>query len=197
MKFQIRHDFGNGRLAKVTLRDFGVGTQTMFHLGLVALDSMKGRIGKAIGSDDVPMKPLSQKYGAIKNKRTGRVVKGIVPYAVEKARLGLVPIRNLTGPGDRFRQLTIQGPNGKETKWQRKAKDAGSHMLDALRVTYADETTVKIGITTREGRMKALANEQKAPWFGLSGNDAKAVYTAAEKIFHGGVASIRAKLRAA
>jgi len=68
-------------------------------------------------------------------------------YAVIKQRRGLGTTRNLYGLG------------------------ADGHMLDGIRVTYSDDQRASIDITTRAGRTKALANEQRAPWYGWSPSD--------------------------
>ena len=71
-------------------------------------------------------------------------------YAIQKARKGLGNTRNLYGTGQQ-----------------------GGHMLDAIRVTYVDDKRASIDITTRSGRQKARANEQRTPWYGWSRNDSR------------------------
>ena len=146
IRFRFKHDFGGGKFQRVTVADFSLGTQQMFHLGLVAIGSIKHRTAKVVGSDDAPMPPLSQEYSAVKVK--GRFVRRQPPYALEKQAAGLNPIRDLRGPGGRYRQITIGG----RPILKRTAKAAGSHMIDDVRVTYADSHTAKIDITTRRPR---------------------------------------------
>ena len=68
-------------------------------------------------------------------------------YPALKQRRGLKPIRDLTGIG------------------------SGGHMLDAMTVRYADESTARIDITQQLARQKASNNERLAPWFGWSPAD--------------------------
>lgn len=80
-------------------------------------------------------------------------------YRGRKSRGGGAPFRNLFGPG-------IKG-----------------HMLDALRCTYADDRIARVDISTQMGRVKARANEQRAPWFGLSPADQLKLSDEFRKIF--------------
>ena len=68
--------------AKVRLGP-GVGFKKykMLALGQLALDTVKARVAKAVGSDDAAMKPLKERY------------------AKWKQQIGLDPIRDLHGPG--------------------------------------------------------------------------------------------------
>ena len=98
-----------------------------------------------LGSDGTPMPPLKGSGVAVFGARVnGRVVFQRQAYAQAKVKLGLQPIRDLRGPG----------------------KDG--HMLDDVRINYLDNKQATISITTRASRVKALANEQRAPWWGWS-----------------------------
>jgi hypothetical protein len=202
IKYTIKHDFGNGKLKRVTLADFSLGTQRMLHLGMIAVDSLKERTAKGIGSDDTPMPPLQSKRQMQINAR--RVKKGLDPTAVpgyrqEKIKLGLQPIRDLRGPGDKYKSAKV---GGKRT-WNRVAYGGGSHMMDDLRVTYASPTQAKIDITTTMGRIKADANERTikrlggSGWWGFSGRDTANVIAAARAMFGPVVSQIRAIFRKA
>ena len=80
-------------------------------------------------------------------------------YLGRKRRGGGNPWRDLWGPG------------------------IGGHMLDALRCTYADDRIARVDISTRLGRVKGRANEQRAPWFGLSPDDQLKLAEQFKKIF--------------
>jgi hypothetical protein len=92
-------------------------------------------------------------------------------YASWKRRKGLNPWRDLTGPG------------------------VGGHMLDDMRVTYADPTICKIDITRRLSRIKARANQQHAAWYGWSPKDQRALTAAGGSIFQSAVSEMLAGLR--
>lgn len=96
-------------------------------------------------------------------------------YAIHKTKLG---------KGNR-RNLTLTGA-----------------MLDNLTVRSATDREAKISLTKRLERLKALANQQKAPWLGWSPNDARNVTARAAQIFRVEVVprvaqSLRALKRAA
>lgn len=65
-------------------------------------------------------------------------------YPQQKLNFGGRPIRDLRGPG------------------------IGGHMLDQIRINFLDDHKVSYSITTVQGRIKAKANQQRAPWWGLS-----------------------------
>jgi hypothetical protein len=81
-------------------------------------------------------------------------------YAIQKSKLRLGNKRNLMGTGEQ-----------------------GGHMLDALRVTYVDQRSCKIDITTRDARMKARANEQRSPWIGFSPSDRAKILSEFKRLF--------------
>lgn len=82
-------------------------------------------------------------------------------YAVIKQRRGLGTTRNLYGLG------------------------TDGHMLDGIRVTYSADDRATIDITTRAGRTKALANEQKSPWYGWSPSDMEKLEAFARSVIYG------------
>jgi hypothetical protein len=65
----------------------------------------------------------------------------------------------------------------------------GGHMLDDIRVNYIDDRQVKYAITTRLSRIKANANETKAPWWGLSPASQQKLGLRMAEIFNVSVAS--------
>jgi hypothetical protein len=152
----------NGK--KVTLAGYGVKKYQMARLGAVAMDSILKRTEQGVGSDDAPMPPL--KAG----------------YARWKQRLGLKPIRDLRGPGRAQRQ------DRKAKRWIAVTGKGNMHMLDGFRVSYADERSVRLDITTGIGRLRGRANETAirkaggAGWWGFSGKDSAAVMKAASQI---------------
>ncbi len=63
----------------------------------------------------------------------------------------------------------------------------GGHMRDDIRINYVDERMAKISITTAKGRIKALANERKAPWWGLSPASVRLFAAMQAQVFGGAV----------
>jgi hypothetical protein len=155
------------------LAGFGSGSEGIFRrvqmqqLGNSAIALIKARVAKGIGSEDSAMPPLKSGrnvaiFGKAKN----------IGWAAKKQRLGLQPIRDLTGTGKQ-----------------------GGHMLDNISVRAADETSVKIALTARMARVKALANEKRAPWFSFSDADQAALMKMAEGMFEAGVRQILNKFK--
>lgn len=68
-------------------------------------------------------------------------------------------------------------------------------MLDNFSVRSASATEVRLDITSRTGRQKARTNERRAPWFGFSTADTKAIYGMAQRMFKGMVVDFAAKVR--
>jgi hypothetical protein len=62
------------------------------------------------------------------------------------------------------------------------------HMLDDLRVNYVDERKATFAITRRSSRIKALANEKRAPWYGWSPASMRKLRERSAQIFGTGVA---------
>lgn len=62
------------------------------------------------------------------------------------------------------------------------------HMLDDIRINYLDDKRASYAITRRSSRIKALANEQKAPWWGWSPESVEKLQGMASELFETGVA---------
>jgi len=67
-------------------------------------------------------------------------------------------------------------------------------MLGDMSLRSVSESQARIDITTRDGRMKARANEQKAPWFGWSPQDLQKLGTMFCKMFGGQMANFGAHI---
>jgi hypothetical protein len=158
--------------SKLKLGGFGFRKYQMVKLGEIAVASVKARVAKGVGSDDATMKPLN------------------VPYANWKARHGMKPVRDLSGPGGR---TYVEERKGK--KYTRTVRAESAHMLDNFTVRYADEMTVRMDITANWARIRARSNEQRAPWFGFSTNDTRAIAEAAQKMFGGIVTDLAVRLK--
>lgn len=95
-----------------------------------------------VGSDGTEMPRLKGSWRAeFKIRQGGRASFVRIAYASRKGRHGAKPWRDLRFTGG---------------------------MLDGIRMTYLDSKTMTFGITTRLGRVKAQANEKRAPWWGWS-----------------------------
>jgi hypothetical protein len=104
-----------------------------------------GQLDAGLGSDGASMPPL--KGGgtvAFLARVNGRATFERRSYAGTKIKLGLKPMRDLLGPG------------------------IGGHMRNDIRINSLDDRQATIAITTRQSRIKALANEKRAPWWGWS-----------------------------
>lgn len=121
----------------------------------------KAQCAAGLGSDGSPMPPLKDQGGKVVflGRANNRAQFGLQGYAAQKAKLGLVPMRDLYGPG----------------------KDG--HMLDGIRVTYLDDKRCVISITTTSGRTKARANEQRARWWGWSPASVQKLVLKSREIF--------------
>ncbi len=160
----------------------------MAELGQVGVDSIKARVSGGIGSNDSAMPPLKATRRArwsTKQQKWVEYGEAKSYYAERKRRAGLNPIRDLYGLG--------VGWTGRSLKYGRVRK-AASHMLDALRVTSASPQQARIDITTRDARIKARANEQRAPWFGFSGRDVRNLHAAAQQIWGHNIAEFRVRM---
>lgn len=161
-------------------------TYQMAELGTVGVESIRARVSKGIGSNDSAMPPLKTR----RRRRWSKSKQAWVEYgnsdfgyAREKRKLGLNPIRDLYGPG--------VGWTGVGSK--RRNRKAASHMLDELRVVSASPTEARIDITKADARMKARANEQRAPWYGFSGKDIRNLTVAARRMWGENIAAINAR----
>jgi hypothetical protein len=118
-----------------------------------------------LGSDGTPMPALKGSGSAVfVGRLNGKAVFERRAYPQQKAAKGLKPIRDLYGPG------------------------IGGHMLDDVRVNYLDDKQATFAITTRQGRIKALANEKRAPWWGWSPASVSLMTARAAEIFGTGMA---------
>jgi hypothetical protein len=165
---------------RVRLIGHGPRKYQLFQLAQVGVRSIKARVAQGIGSSDTAMPALKSSRRMRWSKSQNRYVEygaadsSSFGYAARKRRAGLKPMRDLVGPGE-----------------------DGGHMLDALRVTSASETKATIDISTRMGRVKARANEQRAPWFGFSGKDVRTMMEAARKIWGQNISAFQANFRGA
>jgi hypothetical protein len=186
----------------------------MLTLGQYALDTIKARVTKGIGSDDAPMKPLTERYRTFKEL------------------IGLQPIRDLHGPGKTtymartYVKDAAQHFGGKVRGWRNglvnpfafnarnrlphaggrpyittqkdirfRSVGGGAHMLDNFTVRYADELVVRMDITAQWARDRARGNEMRAPWFGMSPNDVRAIALYAQSLFHANVTDLAVRLK--
>lgn len=147
----------------------------MKQLGDFAIETVKGRVAKGVGSDDAAMPALSTKRAPV---FLGGKFVGAGGYAGAKVAGGGQPIRNLYGLGAKG-----SGP------W------AKGHMLDNLSVRKVSDTQVQIGFSTDWARGKARANEQRAPWFQFSGGDAAKIYAFSRTLFEAAIKDFAAGRR--
>jgi len=165
----------------------GLRTYQMLDLGWAGVNSIKDRVSRGVGSSDAAMPPLKAKprkrYDAKQKKCVEFGESARSGYKARKVLMGLKPIRDLAGPG--------VGWTGKGQK--RRERRGPHHMLDDLRVTSASATEARIDITKEDSRMKARANEQRAPWYGFSGKDLRNILELAQKMFDGNVSELEAQ----
>ncbi len=90
---------------------------------------------------------------------------------------------------DRYRKF-------KQRKTGRSARDLKftGKMLDSLSLRSVSATQARIDITSRDGRMKARANEQRTPWFGWSPQDMRKLGTLFCQMFGGQIANFGARI---
>jgi hypothetical protein len=125
-----------------------------------AIELLLGQCAAGLGADGQPMPSLKESGRAVFLERVGgRARFERRGYAQAKVRLGLQPLRDLRGPG------------------------IGGHMLDAIRINYLDDRQATFGITTRLARIKAQANERRAPWWGLSPESVRRLDARAAQVF--------------
>jgi hypothetical protein len=129
----------------------------------IVLQVAQARAG--IGSDGQQMPPLKGGSRSIFVARVnGKAVFRQKTYADWKAAHGLQPIRDLYGPG----------------------KDG--HLLDDIRINQLDDRQATISITSNVSRIKARANERRAPWWGWDDDSVRKLTSVAADIFQTGVA---------
>jgi len=142
-----------------------VNAQQLEALANLYIELQQEQLDAGIGSSGAPMPPLSGRSVAIFDRSGGkpvfvkRLYRG---YQGEKVNQGLKPIRDLYGTG----------------------KDGG-HMRDDIRINYLDDRMAKISITRAKSRVKALANEKRAPWWGLTPANARKFAQAQADVFGG------------
>lgn len=144
-----------------------IRAQQIRELADYGISLIRERVAKGIGSDDAPMPALSGRTSAI--RRDGRFVSQRAGYRDWKSKQGLRPIRDLRGPG-----RDLKG-------------GAGTHMLEDIRVTYFDDRRAQFDISKRDSRVKARANEDRAPWFGWSPSDMRKMAARFHEIFQTGL----------
>ena len=160
----------------------------MAELGQAGVDSIRARVAQGVGSNDSAMPALKATRRArwsTKQQRWVEYGQAKSYYAEKKQQAGLNPIRDLYGMG--------VGWTGRSLKRGR-VRSGSSHMLDAMRVTSVSPQQARIDITTRDARMKARANEQRAPWFGFSGRDVRNLHAASQKIWGQNVGEFRVRM---
>lgn len=151
---------------------FGVNSAALFRqnqmdrLGRFALATVRARAEKGIGSDDSPMPPLSGKTSPVLVHE--KFARQRIGYAGWKMAHGLRGVRDLVGTGK-----------------------AGGHMWDGVSVRLATDSLVRMAFTTRSSRVKALANEKRAPFFSFSPADEQKIVQYAAQLFKTAVQSIR------
>lgn len=188
----------------------GFRTQQMLQIGQFAIQVIRERLAKGIGSDDAAMKPLKPGYQKWKQK------------------IGLPPIRDLIGPGATLYSRTVSKDSVSAKRWAAATKAAanariltsaggrratsaafagtnrvklvsrvrgGTHMLDNLGVRYADSSSVRMDITQDFARVKARANERRSPWFGFSPNDVRRIIDFAKALWGVNISDLAVKLR--
>ncbi len=154
VKTKIKVLGADNKFRSVTLAGLKPQRFQMLVLGNAAAVLMKERVSKGRGSSDARMPALKP------------------TYRKAKWRAGLTAYRDLWSFGVGARAKGV------------KARSTGNeHMLDALRCTYADDRIARIDVSTQSGRIKARANEERAPWFGLSPKDQQALGAEFRKIF--------------
>lgn len=142
----------------------GDGSQFLFQrvqmakLGEFAINTVKARVARGIGSDDQMMPALTQKRSGVIVH--GRFVRQRVSYAEWKSQHGLQPIRDMRGTGA-----------------------DGGNMMDNLTVRSASENRVVMALTSRKARAKAIANERRTPFLSFSAKDEAAILEFARQMF--------------
>lgn len=78
----------------------------------------------------------------------------------------------------------------------RTIRGESAHMLDNFTVRYADELMVRMDISAQLARIRARANERRAPSFGYSSNDIRTVMNSARVMFGVNITDLAMKPRA-
>lgn len=154
-----RVQMGNGQQVRFFGAEIGFTELQMLSLGNFAVDVIKDRVSRGIGSDDAPMPALK----IARRKRWSKKQNRWVEYSQQDSGYGKV--KRLAGRQP-IRDLTFTGG-----------------MLNDFSVRSVSASEVRMDITTVEGRMKARVNEIRAPWFGWSPADLVKLVTKAKQLF--------------
>lgn len=171
--------------------------EQMAWLASYYIDLQNEQLDAGLGSDGQRMPPLKssrRKRWSVKQQKW--VEYGLATpehgYSGEKRKLGLKPVRDLWGPGNSIAQSHEASPKTKAllAKYglqlgKKKNLLAAGHMRNDIRINYVDDRMAKVSITTQASRIKALANERKAPWWGLSSASARKFASAQATIYGG------------
>jgi hypothetical protein len=150
-----------GTRAGIT-QDSWVKAEQLAWLANYYIELQQEQLDAAIGSDGQSMPKLSGGSAArFKNRQFAN--RQYFGYQGAKRKFGGKPIRDLYGPG----------------------KDG--HMRDDIRINYLDDRQARISITRKTSRDKALANERRAAWWGLSPASAQKFAAAMAGVYGGGV----------
>jgi len=136
-----------------------VVAQQLRELAEYGIQLQKEQAAAGLGSDGAPMPPLKSSSRRVFASRQN----------------GVAQFRTLRGKT--LRDLRTDG-----------AGTGGSHMLDDIKINFMSDKQCTYGISTRLGRIKALANEQKAPWYGWSPDSVRKMTIRAGEIFGTGMA---------
>lgn len=128
------------------------------------IELQQEQLDKGIGSNGAAMPPLSGGSVARFKNTNGKLafaqrIHG--GYRGEKLRFGGKLVRDLYGPGK------------------------NEHMRDDIRINYVDDQMAKISITRKSSRVKALANERRAEWWGLSPESSRKFASALATVYGG------------
>ncbi len=149
-------------------QDSWVKAEQLAWLANYYIELQQDQLDRGLGSDGTPMPKLSGgSFAKFKdNGKGGRSfdTRRHFGYVGQKRKFGGKPIRDLYGPG-------IKG-----------------HMRDGIRINYLDDRMAKVSLTRKSDRDKALANERRAPWWGLSPDSARKMASAMSTIYGGSVA---------
>lgn len=162
------------------------------------IELQQEQLDATLGSDGQPMPPLKSSRRTRWSKKQQKWVEyGLAKpeygYAGQKMRGGLQPKRDLWGPGEEstyYQKLSKKGQNlaqrwGLRVSRGTKKSLAAGHMRNDIRINYVDDRMAKVSITTRASRIKALANERKCPWWGLSPASVRKFAVAQAGVFGG------------
>lgn len=154
-----RVQMASGQKVRFFGAEIGFTELQMLSLGNFAVDVIKDRVSRGIGSDDAPMPALK----IARRKRWSKKQNRWVEYSQQDSGYGKV--KRLAGRQP-IRDLTFTGG-----------------MLNDFSVRSVSASEVRMDITTQESRMKARVNEIRAPWFGWSPADMVKLIGKARELF--------------